>query len=89
MKPLPIYLLAAAMVGSTMSLQAQLSDEQRKARMEERRSKGGKSKGRGEDKAPKVGTQAPDLGVRKKLNGEEINLSDPNRISVLVFGSHT
>lgn len=90
MKPIPMYLIAAAVGFGTVSLQAQSFDEERKARMEERRAKAGKAgKRRGEDKAPKVGTQAPDLGVRKRLDGKEINLSDPNRISVLVFGSHT
>tara|TARA_R110000850_G_scaffold73546_8_gene161348 strand:- start:285 stop:548 length:264 start_codon:yes stop_codon:yes gene_type:complete len=87
MKQLPIYLAAAALAFGSISLQAQTSDEERKSRMEERRGKGGKS--RGVDDAPKVGSQAPDLGVRKKLNGEEINLSKPNKVAVLVFGSHT
>tara|TARA_R110002096_G_scaffold80441_8_gene188532 strand:- start:376 stop:639 length:264 start_codon:yes stop_codon:yes gene_type:complete len=87
MKRLSIFFVAAALVFSGLSLQAQNSDAERKSRMEERRGKGGK--GRGADDAPKVGTQAPDLGVRKKLNGEDINLSTPNKIAVLVFGSHT
>jgi hypothetical protein len=90
MKPLPILVVVAAILCSNVSVQAQLSDEERRAPMEERRGKGGKSgKGRGEDNAPKVGTQAPDLGVKKLLDGEDFNLSNPNRISVLIFGSHT
>ncbi|MEM9280201.1 MAG: hypothetical protein AAGA96_00100 [Verrucomicrobiota bacterium] len=59
---------------------------------EDGRSRSGKGKGRmsrGEDQAPQVGTEAPDLGVRPMLDGEDFNLSDPNRISVLIFGSHT
>ena len=40
MKPLPIYLLAVAIVCITVSLKAQSSDKEQKARMEERRPKG-------------------------------------------------
>ncbi len=86
MKSLPAILVVSALMCSTVSLQAQSSDEERRKRMEERIKRAG---GRPGDNAPKVGSQAPDLGVRKKLNGEEIDLSDPNKISVLVFGSHT
>jgi len=42
----------------------------------------------GPDGAPAVGSDAP--AVRAKTpGGEEIDLSDPTRITVLVFGSHT
>lgn len=87
MKPVFTYLIATGMLCSTLTLEAQTFDEERKARMEERRAMAAKR--RGEDNAPKVGSKAPDLGVRKKLDGKEINLSNPNRISVLIFGSHT
>lgn len=86
----PIVILA--LFSSLASSQAQLTDEERRAKIKERSGKSGggkESRGRGEDSAPKVGEKAPDLGVRKMLDGESFNLSDPNRIAVLIFGSHT
>ncbi|MEO0447456.1 MAG: hypothetical protein AAF191_15390 [Verrucomicrobiota bacterium] len=52
--------------------------------------KGGtKGKGRGEDHAPKAGDDAPAVKARKAGTEDFVDLANPTKISVLVFGSHT
>ena len=63
-----------------------------KAEAKAMRRGGGGSDRRGsgrEDNAPKVGDQAPEVSAKKLKGGEVVDLSSPEKITVLVFGSHT
>ncbi len=44
---------------------------------------------RGPDNAPKVGEAAPEVAAVTLEESKEIDLSDPEKITVLIFGSHT
>ena len=55
-----------------------------------RRGGGSDRRGSGrEDGAPKVGDQAPEVSAKTLKGGEVVDLSSPEKITVLVFGSHT
>ena len=63
-----------------------------KAEAKAMRRGGGGSDRRGsgrEDGAPKVGDQAPVVSAKTLKGGEIVDLSSPEKITVLVFGSHT
>ncbi len=50
--------------------------------------KGGKGEAK-PDNAPKEGSQAPAVKVQQVGSGEMVDIASPEKISVLVFGSHT
>ncbi len=41
------------------------------------------------DNAPKVGAQAPDVSAKTLKEGRDVDLSKPQRTTVLIFGSYT
>lgn len=41
------------------------------------------------DNAPKVGDPIPKVSAVTLLDGEKVDLSQPKRVTVLIFGSHT
>ena len=50
---------------------------------------GGGMARRGPDNAPKVGTDAPNVSAKTLKEGRAVDLSKPQRMTVLVFGSYT
>ena len=50
---------------------------------------GGGMARRGPDNAPKVGTDAPKVSAKTLKEGRAVDLSKPQRMTVLVFGSYT
>lgn len=44
---------------------------------------------RGPDNAPKVGDAAPKVEAVKLEGKEKVDLSKPEKVTVLIFGSHT
>ena len=44
---------------------------------------------RGPDKAPKVGEVIPKVEAVKLEGKEKVDLSKPEKVTVLIFGSHT
>ena len=59
-------------------------DEASKAKMQR-----GAGRAAGPDSAPQVGEEAPKVSAKKYDGPDIVDLSDPRRVTVLVFGSHT
>jgi len=42
-----------------------------------------------EDNSPKVGDPIPEISVAPLVGEKKVNLSKPEKVTVLIFGSHT
>ena len=92
MKRLTAILILVGLAFASAPVFAEDENNNRKGKSERKgKGKGGKGKGgKGRpDNAPKVGDLAPKVSAVTVKDGEAVDLSKPEKITVLVFGSHT